>query len=430
MMERREFIKTSAMIAGMSLLKNDTLTAGFLPAPDVKPVKIGFIGCGDRGTGVISTMSANNNIHITALADLFRDRMDTALPVVNQLNKNRNFAAVEDKHVYIGADAYRSLLLESDTDAVLISTPAYAHPFIFEAAVAAGKHVYCEKPAAPDVYGTLRMMKAAANVKNQSLVLGFQIRYASPYVELVRRIHRGDIGEVVSVQLYYNSCEVPRKTQLDPASDEFRIRNHFHYLSLSGGILSDQGIHILDVCNWALKATPLYAVGMGGRKGNMGFGDTLTNYQVLYKYPDDINVSIQTSQLGPVFGDVCARFIGTKGYAEVHYDGNIFIRGENEWNTGAEPAISGAEPQSASNQSPFGIKLDSTLYDADINKGKSFIQSIESGQYLNQLATACESTLTAHLGREAVLQNKTLSWKKLVASNQRTDPKLNLEKFR
>ena len=210
-MERREFIKTSALAAGLGFLKPDILTAGY----SEKPVKMGFIGCGGRGTGVISVMSANNNIHITALADLFRDQTDAVLPGINQLNKNRGYAAVEGKNIYIGHDAYQRLLLESDVDAVLISTPAYAHPFIFEAAVAAGKHVYCEKPAAPDVYGTLSMLKTAANVKNLSLVCGFQIRYASPYVELMRRIHQGDIGDMVSVQLYYNSSEVPRKTQLD-----------------------------------------------------------------------------------------------------------------------------------------------------------------------------------------------------------------------
>jgi len=404
-MERRNFIKTSALAAGFGFLKPERLMA---VGNSEKPIKMGFIGCGNRGTGVISTMSANNNIHITALADLFRDKTDDVLPKINQLNKNRGYAAVEKKHVYIGADAYQRLLRESGVDAVLISTPAYAHPFIFEAAVAAGKHVYCEKPTAPDVYGTLRMLKAAAHVKNLSLVCGFQIRYASPYVEMVRRIHRGDIGETVSVQLYYNSSEVPRKTQLDSAEDEFRIRNHFHFLSLSGGILSDQGIHILDVCNWALKAKPLYAMGTGGRKGAMDFGDTLTNYQVIYKYPDDINVSIQTSQISKAFGDVCARFIGVKGYAEVRYSGGAYIKGENEWDSGSDAA----------------------LFDADINKGKSFIQSIESGIYLNQIESACESTLTAILGREAVLTGETVSWEKLIASNQRMETGLNLSKFK
>ena len=403
-MERRRFIKTSAMAAGIGFLKPSILTAGF----SEQPVKMGLIGCGNRGTSVISTMSANNNIHITALADLLRYQTETVLPKINQLNENRGYSTVDNKKVYVGHDAYQRLLLESDVDAVLISTPAYAHPFIFEAAVAAGKHVYCEKPAAPDVFGTLRMLKTAANVKNLSLVSGFQIRYASPYVEMVRRIHQGDIGDIVSVQLYYNSSESTRKTQLDSSEDEFRIRNHYHYLSLSGGILTDQGIHMLDVCNWVLQSSPLYAVGIGGNKGGMGFGDTLTNYQVIYKYPNDINVSIQTSQIGKIFGDVCARIIGTKGSAEAHYDGGAFIKGENEWNSG----------------------VNATLFDSDINKGKSFIQSIESGKHLNLIESACESTLTAILGREAVFNNKTVSWEELVSSNQRMEHNINLSKFR
>ena len=403
-MKRRRFIKTTAIAASIGFSNPNILTANY----SGKPVKIGFIGCGGRGTGVISTMSTNNNIHITALADLFRDNMDSVLPKINRLNKNRDYPAVENKNIYVGHDAYQKLLLESDTDAILISTPAYAHPFIFEAAVAAGKHVFCEKPAAPDVYGASRMLKIAENVKNLSLVCGFQIRYASPFVEMVRRIHQGDIGDIVSVQLCYNSSGVPRKTQLDSSEDEFRIRNHFHYLSLSGGNLNDQGIHMLDVCNWVLKTTPVYAVGMGGRKGSPNFGDTLSNYQVLYKYPNDINVSIQSSQIGPKFGDVVARFIGTKGYAETYYDKGVAIKGENEWNSGS----------------------DNSLFDSDINKGKSFIQSIESGKYLNQIKPAYESTLSAILGREAVLKDKAISWDELVLSNESLDTGLNLLKFK
>ena len=74
----------------------------------------------------------------------------------------------------------------------------------FEAAVKAHKHVYCEKPAAPDAYGAVRMIKAAEGVKDLSLVMGFQVRHASAYDEMIRRIHRGDIGKVVAAQLYYN----------------------------------------------------------------------------------------------------------------------------------------------------------------------------------------------------------------------------------
>lgn len=404
-MKRRTFIRTSATAAALSLINAGTLQGAL--QKESKPVRIGFIGCGGRGTGVISTMSKNTNLHIVALADLLQDRLDGVLPTINRLNGDKNYSPVNKKNIYVGENAYKQLLQNKEIDAVLISTTAYAHPFIFEAAVAAGKHVYCEKPSAPDVFGTLQMLNAAKGIKHLSLVCGYQIRYATPFVEMVKRIHSGAIGDIVTVQLFYNSSEVPQLVKENISDDEFRLRNHFHFVALSGGILNDQAIHMLDVCNWVLGTQPLCAIGMGNKKGGMNFGDTLTNYQVVYQYPDDINVSLQSYQMGPEFGDVCARFVGTKGFAESHYSGGVFIKGANEWSAGT----------------------DSSLYDADPNKGKSFINSIETGNYLNQIESGCYSTLTALLGREAAFTGKKVLWNELLAANPKLNPDLNLSLF-
>ena len=404
-MDRRDFLKMCAASAAFSMLRpfgamaNEKLN---------RPVRIGFIGTGNRGThGVITAMSHNNNIEIYALADLFRDRIDQVLPHLNSLNTAKGLSAIDEKRIFVGNNAYKQLLKLKEVDAVVIATPAYAHPFIFEAAVKAHKHVYCEKPAAPDVYGTLQMMKAAKGVKDLSLVMGFQVRYSSAYAEMIRRIHNGDIGEVLTAQLYYNgnggACPKPERED-----DEFRIRHHFQYLALSGGILNDQGIHIIDICNEVLQAHPEYAFGIGNDKGKRHeIGDTLSNYHILYGYPNGVNVSCQSLQAGNIFGDVCARFIGSKGFAEAHYSGGVFIKGENEWNSGVQHALN----------------------DADALKGKSFIDSIVSGKYINQIESACNSTLAAMLGREAVMKGEKLTWEKMIKEKQRYGNQPDLSKF-
>ena len=404
-MDRRDFLKMCAASAAFSMLRpfgamaNEKLN---------RPVRIGFIGTGNRGThGVITAMSHNNNIEIYALADLFRDRIDQVLPHLNSLNAAKGLSAIDEKRIFGGNKAYKQLLKLKEVDAVVIATPAYAHPFIFEAAVKAHKHVYCEKPAAPDVYGTLQMMKAAKGVKDLSLVMGFQVRYSSAYAEMIRRIHNGDIGEVLTAQLYYNgnggACPKPERED-----DEFRIRHHFQYLALSGGILNDQGIHIIDICNEVLKAHPEYAFGIGNDKGKRHeIGDTLSNYHILYGYPNGVNVSCQSLQAGNIFGDVCARFIGSKGFAEAHYSGGVFIKGVNEWNSGVQHALG----------------------DADALKGKSFIDSIVSGKYINQIESACNSTLAAMLGREAVMKGEKLTWEKMIKEKQRYGNQPDLSKF-
>ena len=404
-MDRRDFLKVFAASAAFSLVKPLGVMAG---EKINRPIRIGFIGTGNRGTyGVITAMSRNNNVELYALADLFRDRIDKVLPHLNNLNKAKGLPDIAEKNIYVGKNAYKELLKDDNVDAVVIATPAYAHPFIFEAAVKAHKHVYCEKPAAPDAYGALRMIKAAEGVKDRSLVMGFQVRHSSAYDEMIRRVHNGDIGKIVAAQLYYNSGGGSGKK---PAveDDEFRIRHHFQYLELSGGTFNDQAIHVMDICREVLKANPLYAVGHSSRKGvKIEYGNFNTNYQVLYKYPEDINVMVQQTSVGSATGGVVARFFGEKGTAEAKYDGGVFITGPNKWDSG----------------------IDNALGDADPNKGRSFIDSIVSGNYINQIEAGCNSTLMAILGREAAAKGEKLTWDELIKSKQRYGNQPDLSKF-
>jgi len=420
-MKRRTFLKTTATVSAFSVLKPSVVFGSRANSA----IRMGIIGCGNRGTAVITSMSQNTNANIVAVADIFADKLATAEPVFNKLNAAKNFSAMPKANVYKGSKAYMKLLENKDVDAVLISTPAYAHVDILEAAVAAGKHVYCEKPVATDVDGCKRAIQLGEKLNGkQSVVVGFQIRYASPYVEMVKRIQRGDIGEVFTVQLYYFSSGAAIINMNNISFDELRIRNHYQFREVSGDILLDQGIHMLDVCNWALNAHPIAAVGRGGEKGRTDFGNAFSNFQVLYQYPNDVNVSIHSTKLGPHFGDVCCRFVGTKGIAEAHYSGGVFINGDNAWDSGIAKSESTLTPQ----QQASGVFL-SSLHDSDANKEQAFIKSIETGNYLNELRSGAYSTLTAILGRNSATARKEMTWDEIYFSNEKLDPKLNLSQF-
>ena len=420
-MKRISFIKNSAAIATAIILKPGIVFGSRANSA----IRVGIIGCGNRGTAVISSMSKHTNIAIIAMADLFEDKLNMIAPILNQLNAAKGFPAVSPANIFQGSKAYLKLLQLKDVDAVLISTPAYTHPTFMEAAVAAGKHVYCEKPVATDAAGCKRIQQVGEGLKGKlSVVIGFQIRYATPYVEMVKRIQRADIGDIVTAQLYYLSSGTKINEFKNVSDDEFRIRNHFHFHALSGGILLDQGVHILDICNWTLKANPTKAVGTGGNKGGPDKGDAWNNYQVLYQYPGNVNVSFHSTQVGPSFGDVCCRFIGTKGMAEAHYSGGVFIKGDNQWDSGIAKSSGELTPQ----QQAAGVFL-SSLHDADANKEKAFINSIETGNHLNETASGAASTLTAILGREAAAAGKEMSWDDMLRSPQQLDPKLNLAQF-
>lgn len=420
-MKRRSFIKNVAAVSTISILKPSAVFSYKANSA----VQLGIIGCGNRGTAVISSISANTNTNIIAMADLFDDKLQTARPILNKLNATKKFPEIKQSNIYQGSKAYMRLLENKDVDAVQISSPAYSHPGFLEAAVAAGKHVYCEKPVAPDVAGCKKVMAIGEKLNGkQSVVIGFQIRHATPYVEMVKRVQGGAIGDLITVQLYYFSSGTEIHPFKNVSDDEFRIRNHYHFQALSGGILLDQGIHMIDVCNWALKAHALQAFGKGGSKDGPNVGDTWNNYQVLYQYPENINVSIHSSQIGPSFGDVCCRFVGTTGIAEAHYSGGVFINGANPWDSG----IARTEAKLTPEQEKSGVFL-SSLHDADANKEIAFIKSIETRNYLNETKQGAESTLTAITGRMAAESKKEMTWDEVIASNERLDPKLNLEQF-
>ena len=417
---RRNFIASAGALSTLTILKPSVVFGTKLNSA----IRMGIIGCGNRGTAVISNIVNHTNSQIVAMADLFNYQLDKALPVFNKLNTRNKGTTIDSNKIYKGSKAFEKLVNDSSVDAVLISSPAFTHPDFLDAAVNAGKHVYCEKPVAPDVYGCKQVIRTGAKAKNKvSLAIGFQIRHATPYIEMARRIKRGDIGDVVNVQLYYISSGSAMKPPVGNSVEEFMVRNHFHFRELSGGILLDQGIHMIDVCNWILNEKPENAVGKGNRKGEPDFGDTFTNYQAIYEYPRETNVSIHSTQFGPAFNDVCARFIGTRGVAEAHYNRGVYIKGDYPWDSGV---IHGQEI--TAEQRSAGA-FTSALYDSMPNRMKSFINSIESGNLLNEARSGATSTLSAILGRTGATTHKEVKWDEMYYSNQKYGLNLNLEQF-
>ena len=112
--------------------------------------------------------------------------------------------AVDDDHCFVGFDAYQKLI-HSGIDVVLIAAASHFHPMHLTAAVAAGKHVFCEKPHGLDVPGLKIAMAAAeeAKKKNLCLVSGLCWRYDLGVRETMKRIHDGAIGEIVAIQETY-----------------------------------------------------------------------------------------------------------------------------------------------------------------------------------------------------------------------------------
>ncbi len=296
-----------------------------------------------------------------------------------------------------------------DLDAIVIATPAYVHPEHLAAVVAAGKHVYCEKPVAVDVAGAKRVLEIGRKAEGRlSLDVGFQIRSAPPFIELVRRIHEGALGEIVCGAAYYY-CALPEYAPYPNASpEELRIRHWLRDRAYSGDIIVEQNIHAIDICNWVLGAHPVKATGTGSRAGrDAAVEDIYSHFDVIYHYPNGAHVSFSSAQFGKGNFDVSERFFGTKGQAQSPYSGTLGIVGDNPW------TWTGSESGQGATFSAAGTFTDN-LAQADSEKQKGFIGSIATGKFHNQAAAGVEAALTAMLGREAAYRGRELTWEELL----------------
>lgn len=420
-LDRRNFLKTTAL-TGLTIIKPESVFG----APSNSAINLGIIGCGSRGSHVAASFIEHTNTRVTAIADLFEDRLLEGKKRFNELSAKKGYPQLNDSGLFRGSRAFLRLLELKDVDAVLIATPHYQHPEQLTAAVEAGKHVYLEKPVAVDVHGC-RMVTAAGRKAqgHLSLAVGFQIRHATPFVEMVRRIHRGDIGDIVMGQTYYLAGGPNRTTLAGIPPDEMRIRLWALDRMLSGDNILLQGVHVLDICNWVLQSHPIKATGTGGRKARYEWGDNWSYFLVTCEYPGKIPVSFQSQQFDPGYGDVCERFFGTKGISESHYTGGVFIKGGNEWDSGV---VHGTQEEISAKDWAAGA-FRSALDDADPNKQKAFIDSIKNGNYLNETDSGVGSTLSAILCSTAAYRGEDVTWDEIIASDDKWEPMIDLSQF-
>jgi predicted dehydrogenase len=418
---RREFVGAAAAAATITILKPSVVFG----TQANSAIRLGLLGCGGRGRNVMGSFLENTSGVLTAIGDMFQDNLDAGKKELDEVSAKFGKPAVDPKHLFRGPQAYQQLFTSKDVDALYIASPPYFHPDHLEAAIASGKHIYLEKPVAVDVPGAKKVMALGERAKGKvSLAVGFQIRYASPYVELAKRIHEGQIGQPVSGLIHYFASAINRPDWPSASPAERRLRNWVHDKALSGDIIVEQNIHVIDVTNWLLKGHPVKAVGSHGRAGRTDKGDCSSHYNCVYTYPGDVHISFASTQFGKSAWGVGMQYYGTKGCAEARYDAPVRISGETNWEF---PGLKKPEPtdQAAAVTGTFHGALD----DADANKQKAFIASITSGNLLNEATQGAESALAAMLGRMAASTGEEATWEKLMKSKEVSDPKMDWKQF-
>ena len=358
-------------------------------------VEVGIIGAGGRGNWIAGHFKEHTLAHIAAFADPFPDRLETAGKKFN----------VEPARLYKGMQAYQELL-HSRVDAVAIESPPYFHPEQVAAAVAAGKHVYMAKPLAVDVPGCKSILASAEKARGRvSILADFQTRARPVFQEAARRVHAGDIGTPVMGHVYYHTSRLNPQGKPGMPPAEARLRNWVFDKVLSGDVIVEQHIHVLDVGNWYLQGHPLKAVGTGGRKARVDVGDAWDHFLVTYYYPNDVKVDFSSAQFLKGFHDMCIRVYGTTGTVDSHYGSYVRIAGDVKWDGGDK---------------------DDTFTGGAITNIKNFVESIRTGNLLNVVAEGVQSNLTAILGRMAAYRERMVTWDEMMRSNEKLEANLKL----
>ncbi len=338
-------------------------------------ISVGLIGTGNRGSYDATIVNADPRARVTALCDLFDDRIEKASAQIR----------VQNPKVY---KDFEKMLAAPDIDAVIIASPPFEHPRMLAAAVDAKKHVYCEKPMGVDLAGVQLSIKASRRQDpKKNLFVGFQQRYGSNYLEGYKRLTSGQIGELTNARAFWIASDPYKRVAYSDAKID-RLRNWFCFRDYSGDFIVEQDCHNFDVLHWYLNARPISAIGMGGTKVRTSL-EILDHLTVVYEFPNGIHVNFEANQISPPgFRKVGEEFTGTKGVLQTSRERMIHFKGPKDIET--------VEPKHR---------------DITQEAFEAFLENIETGKVENIGERSAISTLFAILGRTAVYQKRPALWK-------------------
>jgi len=411
--DRRRFVKQSASVIGAvaATAPSRAFAAPLYSNDDA--IRVGLVGCGGRGTGAaVQALTARQNVKLVAMADAFSDRIESSFKTITSTEREdwlggssdlRRQVDVPSDRRFVGFDAYLEIF--PLVDVVILTTPPAFRPLHFEAAVAAGKHVFMEKPVATDGPGVRRVLATAeiAKQKKLNVVVGLQRHYQRIYREWVDRLHAGIIGDIVLGRVYWNSDGVwvnarkPSQTEM-----EYQMRNWYYFTWLCGDHIVEQHIHNIDVANWVKQGHPVRAQGQGGRLVRNGpdHGQIYDHHFVEFEYADGSRVLSQCRHMPNCVNRVSEAFHGTNGTAPspgmiVSQSGHVLFQHDDE-----------------EDPNPYQVEHD------------ELFAAIAAGEYrFADAELGATSTMTAIMGRMATYSGQMVEWDAALHSDLDLMPK-------
>jgi predicted dehydrogenase len=392
---RRQFLKSSSLLAASA-----AAAASFpsvLRAQSNQQISAVIIGLGGRGGGAGGNFleagkAAGVQAKIVAVADIFPEAAKRGVD---------NFGVPEDK-CFSGFDAFEKALAVPGVNYAILATPPGFRASHFKAAVEAGKNVFMEKPVAVDGVGC-QVLYAAADVakqKNLKVAAGTQRRHQAGYIETIKRLKDGAIGDIVTLRAYWvNGGPIWHRGEQGSTDLERQIRNWYHYIWLSGDHICEQHVHNLDVCNWVMGGHPKSCWGMGARQQLDGkSGEIWDNFGVEYEYPNGARMFSYCGQIKREWASVSEGVQGTKGTSDP--SGRIQPKEGAMW------------------------RFREKATDPYVQEHIDLINAIVKDTELNEAKQVTDSTFTAIMGREAAYSGAGVEWDAVLDSKFSYGPEL------
>ena len=389
---RRDFMRNGTAAAAAAALATYAIPSA-VHAQASETIRVGLVGCGGRGSGAaVQALMAEEGAELVAMGDMFADKLDEAHENLQQSDAAERVLA-DDMKKFTGFDAYKGVIDASDV--VLLATPPHFRPMQLQAAIDAGKHVFCEKPVAVDMPGIRKVMEACAKAKEKKLavVSGLCYRYDKPKIETIQRIHDGAIGDIVNLATNYNGGPLWSKPRQSGWSDmEWQLRNWLYFHWLSGDFVVEQSIHSIDKIMWVMKdEPPLKVSAAGGRVQRTGpeYGNVYDHFNSVIEWKNGVRCFQSSRQWANADPEVSDWAFGTKGKADI----------QSHRITGGTADFQGKAAE----------------HDMYLAEHIALFRSIRKGEPINNGDYMCKSTLVSMMVRMSAYTGKTVYWDRAAA---------------
>jgi myo-inositol 2-dehydrogenase/D-chiro-inositol 1-dehydrogenase len=387
-------------------------------------IKVGLLGCGGRGNGALrQNLNADPGIEVIALADLFESQVRRTRERLMREDKYKDRVKIDDDHLFWGFDCHEKIA-QCEADLLVMATAPAFRGRQMMAAIKAGKHIFTEKPVATDVAGCREVMAASklAKEKGLAIVCGTQRRHEFSRVELMKRIHDGQIGEPVGGQCYWYGGGIWFRGYQEGMSElEWQCYNWYHFNWISGDQICEQHIHNIDVMNWCFNGPPVKFTAVGGRGWRTYNESQVNSAKDVCRKLNNGSEQGWEKYNGYIWDHIFAEFEYANGARCLSFSGHSPGKGRNgekvvgtKGTSNCSDSISGENPWKFSGKHVNGMDQEHI----------DLVKSIRSGNVLNEGQRIAESTLTAIGARTAAFTGRALSWKWLLnASKQDLVPK-------